>query len=750
MSLNFLGLGFVFEAQDHASHVIHELEGRVEGLEKSTGVSLDKMDDAFEKLGVGIAGALIGFEGLEKSFELAEAASKGEMALAELKATTGATADEMHELEQAAIDASKGTKFDDDTALKNLRLLRQAGFDTAQAIDLLRPSLELAQVSLGELSPEEAAKGLAQTMRAFGIDSKNGTLAVDQMTKAMSMFGLEAGSLPEAMGIAERGAHAMNQSMTEVLLVTGMTKAVFGSSTRAAMTLGREMGGMADPKLIATLKHMGVNVLDNEHGFRKFLDVVADLTPHLDKMTEAGEQAFLKKNFGDNSVIGVLVDQLRKGVKTTTGEVLHGAAAIEYLRDTYRNLDGTAEHLSHQLHDTFEGKTELMEKVGHDLREEIGVPFKDLIRPALDLAEKALEKVLDAVRATPMPLKLFGAGVLLLTFGLIGLAGVALTLSVGLPLLKTGFMLAKLEVAEFAVATWAAVAPLIPFAVAAALVGGIVYAVQNNVAGLGDAWDYWVSVIDVPLVRTLGEALLIAGGAFLLFSNAMAIGEGMEAITTAVWAFNAALFANPLTWIIGGFVALGALIYAISTNWHGLGDDFKAGAMIIGEWLDDMSRKLRPFTDLVGKAWDAVSGLFGSNDQAQHVERQVEDVAGMETDIDKIQRVERGAAGFVAPDESKIATKPDASGFTEKPGGLEDVQSKLGIPAGQLPESVMEQIRALQDGKGGAIDYQKMADAMSKRPVHAVFEIDGEHAGDAIANARRGSLARQGVPTGVE
>jgi hypothetical protein len=51
---------------------------------------------------------------------------------------------------------------------------------------------------------------------------------------------------------------------------------------------------------------------------------------------------------------------------------------------------------------------------------------------------------------------------------------------------------------------------------------------------------------------------------------------------------------------------------------------------------------------------------------------------------------------------------------------------------------------------GPAIDYGKLADAMSQRPINTVVEIDGEKVAAATANAQRSSRARAGMPVGAE
>ncbi|MCK7535247.1 MAG: hypothetical protein MZV63_31800 [Marinilabiliales bacterium] len=79
-------------------------------------------------------------------------------------------------------------------------------------------------------------------------------------------------------------------------------------------------------------------VVDSKGSFRQFLDVLGDMAPALDKMTEAQRSAFLLKAFGREALGGVnaILTQVTNGIRTNTGETVKGAEAIAYLRKQFR------------------------------------------------------------------------------------------------------------------------------------------------------------------------------------------------------------------------------------------------------------------------------------------------------------------------------------------------------------------------------------------------------------------------------
>lgn len=100
----------------------------------------------------------------------------------------------------------------------------------------------------------------------------------------------------------------------------------------------------------------------------------------------------------------------------------------------------------------------------------------------------------------------------------------------------------------------------------------------------------------------------LAGGSFALFKAAM-----LSGIATT-WAFNAALLANPITWIVGGVVLLAAVIYKywqpIKAFMSGFWQGFKEGFAPVTAVFTELGNSLGWVGDLFGWIADKVGGLF--------------------------------------------------------------------------------------------------------------------------------------------
>jgi len=267
---------------------------------------------------------------------------------------SGATKDELALPKDAAIDAGIATQFSPTKATVGLKELAQAGFNAQDSMKLLIPVLDLAGGSIGaQLGP--GCRARVAGAQAFGQSADDAGMAVDPMLQAVYVFALNASELPLALGISSCGAQALHQSMSETLISLGLVKNIIPTVERASTGLAVAMERLADPKTQTALKGIGVAVTDNKGQFRSFLDVLGDMAPELDKMTDAKRSAFLIDTFGAHALgsVQAILTQVTNGIKTNTGVTLKGSDAIAYLRQQFENAGGTAAAFRDKMLDTF-------------------------------------------------------------------------------------------------------------------------------------------------------------------------------------------------------------------------------------------------------------------------------------------------------------------------------------------------------------------------------------------------------------
>ncbi len=479
-------MGLVFSAHDLASAKIMSLEQHFMSLDRRVGLGTQSITTSFHQLGMGLALMTGGLGMVAGAFALADKAGQFEQAIVAVAAVSGATKDELGLLKKAAIDAGIATQFSPTEATIGLKELAQAGYNAQDSIKLLIPVLDLAGGSLGELTPAQAAGLASQALKAFGLSADDAGLAVDRMLQAVNVFSLNAGELPIALGIASRGAQALKQSFSETLISLGLVKNIIPTVERASTGLAVSMERLADPKVQAHLKGIGVAVTDSQGHFRDFLDVVTDMAPRLDKMTDAKRAAFVLDTFGAHAMgsMQAILTQVTNGIKTNTNETVKGADAVAYLRRQFEQAGGTAAAFRDQMLDNFEGQKKLLHGSLETLAIVLGDPFAKVFKPVVTAVIDTLNGLMRVVQAMPDSVKRGMAALFVGAGTILTMVGAAIAAKAAVAIFAIGLKAAGISLVGVLAVMLPAIGAVAALTVA---VVGLNQAFQKNLGGIGDA-----------------------------------------------------------------------------------------------------------------------------------------------------------------------------------------------------------------------------------------------------------------------
>lgn len=481
-----LGLGYVFDAKDLATGVMDRVANKFTEVEGRSSDAAKAMKANMAEFGAGMSLFGTGLATLGGAGALANISGEFTQAVRAAGKVAGASAEEMNQFASAAIDAGIATQFDPTQAVKALGDIAQAGYSANESMALLRPTLDLAAGSLGQLSPSAAAGLATQTMKAFGVEASQASAMVDKLLSSANLFALSADELPLALGTASRGAGVLKQSLDETLIALGLVKNVIPSVERASTAVAVSMERMVNPEVANKLKAQGVAVADAAGNFRPFLDIVQDLIPALGKMsTEQQRAAFLSETFGSEALGGLqaILTQVTNGIKANTGETLKGAAAVDYLRTSFKNSGGAAADFSAAMLDTFEGQKTLVGGSVKTFAILVGQPFERALKPAVTAFLTVLNGVLAAFKALPDPVKDTLARAVLFAGTLMTVLGGALAAKAAFGLFSAGLSAAGVTMGGFLATLAPAAATLAAITLA---VVGLKAAFDANIGGIGD------------------------------------------------------------------------------------------------------------------------------------------------------------------------------------------------------------------------------------------------------------------------
>jgi TP901 family phage tail tape measure protein len=521
MALNQLGLGFVFTAKDLASGVIGRVENAFGGMEdKAEAATKNFVESQTQLRNVGLAIAGAGVAIIGTAAALAVQAAQFEDAIARAGARAGLSADEMERFRTAAFEATATVRgFSAEEAARTLQTLAEEGFNAADSLKLLRPTLLLATAAGMEAAA--TAGFFTDVLSAFNISADDAGGAADKMAFAMRRFGIASNELqPLLFGVA-RGANLAGASFDDALLAVGLAKSVLPEAGQAAAAANMAMLQLADPSIAAKLRAQGVAVTDASGRMRPLIDILGELAERTEGMTEARRAATLADIFGGRAAGGmaVIMNQLSSGVRDASGKIVRGAAAVELLRSEMAGATGTAEEMADRVLGTLSGQMREMRAAFSTLATALGELFVPIFKPIVKAIADFARMVATAIGRMPPGLKRVLGGIVLAVGAFLTLVG--------------GIIAAKASIALFAVALKAAGVTLAGIAGAILPVIAVVGLLALAAVGLKIAWERNLGGIRDFVERVWGRVRLFFQAMSQLFSEGGFSGAVMEELNRA-------------------------------------------------------------------------------------------------------------------------------------------------------------------------------------------------------------------------
>jgi len=483
MALNNMGLGFVFTARDAASAKFGRVGTSFGALDQRVGTGTASIGHNLGRLKIAFGAFAAGAVGLVASLSLADPAGKFDQAIAKVGAISRASAEDLQLLERSALDAGIATQFSPREAADGLAELAAQGFSATESVKALIPALDLA--AGGQISVSEATKAATAGIKVFGLEVEDAGAVADKMLRISNATALQARDLGLAMGTVGRGASAAKQSLDEMLPAMGLVKNTGVDASVAASSVSSALLFMADNA--QKFRKIGVDVADANGKFRPFLDVVMDTQEALSGLTDTQRVAKAKKLFGrfGLTAFSAISGQLGKGIKNASGEMLRGAKAVDFLRQTMAGAGGAAEEFREKLLSNFEGQKTLIKGSLQTLAIAAGQPFAKVLAPIVTGLIGLINSLIKLIKIIPTPIKRFAAGLFVLASALTMVVGGVLAMKFAISFIGPAIAAAAFAVAEMVAAAW-------PFVLAAgAIVAAVVAlraAISANLGGIGDVF----------------------------------------------------------------------------------------------------------------------------------------------------------------------------------------------------------------------------------------------------------------------
>ena len=357
----------VIGAKDMASNVIKGILGLASKAGEVMGISF------------GITDSIDTFKGFEA-------------AMSQVKAISGATAEQMDLLNAKAKEMGATTKFTATEAGEAFNYMAMAGWETGDMLNGIEGILNLAAAS-GE-SLGTTSDIVTDALTAFGLKASDAGHFADVLAVASSSANTNVSMMGETFKYVGAASGALGYSIEDVALGIGL----MANSGIKASQAGTELNSIFTRLSTDTngarkaIEALGVSFYRSDGSARAFGDVMLDLREATKELTQEEKMNFANKVAGMRAQAGLLAM-----LNATTGD-------YNKLTQAIKASDGASKDMADTMLDNLEGSLTLLQSAVDGAKMNLGErlspylrQFADWLTSVMPQVNKAIDSVMDFV-----------------------------------------------------------------------------------------------------------------------------------------------------------------------------------------------------------------------------------------------------------------------------------------------------------------------------------------------------------------
>lgn len=396
------GFHIDLDAVDRATATIQNVETKVHGfVGKAWNFTVGIIDKATAPL-QGIinlvknpvlqAGAIFGV-----SVSLADTVSTYgafEESMSNVKAISGATAEEFDKLTAKAKEEGATTKFTAKDSADAFGYMAMAGWKTEDMLQGIDGIMSLAAASNEGLAATSDI--VTDALTAFGLKASDSGHFADVLAQASANANTNVGMMGESFKYVAPVAGALKYSVEDVSLALGLMANASVKGSMAGTSLKTSLANMAAPtdKMEAAMDKYGISLTKRNGEMKTMHEVLDNLRSSLGGLSETEQTAAASTIFGKEAMAGMLaiINASEDDYNKLTAAVNNADGASQQMADTMLdNMNGSFTLLQSAVDGA---KIALGERLSPYLRE-----FATWITNKMPLVEDAIGDVMDHVDA---------------------------------------------------------------------------------------------------------------------------------------------------------------------------------------------------------------------------------------------------------------------------------------------------------------------------------------------------------------
>lgn len=354
--------------------------GGAEDRVKSLGNALTSTGKALAKPSIA-AGTFLG--------AAVKTAGEFEAQMSKVQAISGATSEEMKQLEKTAREWGAKTKFSAKESAEAMEFMGMAGWKAQEMMDGLPGILNLAAASGEELGT--TADIVTDALTAFGLQAKDSAHFADILASASTNSNTNVSMLGESFKYVAPVAGALGISAKDTSFALGLMANSGIKGSAAGTALRASLVNLAQPtkQMRKAMDELGVSLVDSKGKVKSGKVLFDELREKFSGLTEAQKTQYAATIFGKEAMSGMLA--------------IINASDKDYNK-LYKNLsncNGEAEKMADTMQDNLKGAITNLKSAF----EEMQIAVAKAVVPILTKVVKVVTKVVNVFNALPQPIK---------------------------------------------------------------------------------------------------------------------------------------------------------------------------------------------------------------------------------------------------------------------------------------------------------------------------------------------------------
>ena len=291
-------------------------------------------------------------------------------ALTEFKKVSDLRGDDLQDYTKQLAESGRTVARTTSDMVDAATMFRKSGFTDQEAADLAQIASMYQNIADTEVTASAAAASIVSQIQAWGRGAMEPIHIIDAYNEVANNFAVGTNDLSQALEISAAGMATYNNSFEQTIgLVTAGTEIMVGRSSQVARGLNTIAANIV--KNTDALADYGIEVKDSNGNLKSTFDVLKELKPHWDKMTDAERNALGVTLAGKNQyrVLASIMQNFQHAVEAT---------------NTAMESSGSAMQENAAYMESLEAKTTGVKAAFQELS--MGVVDSDLVKGILDLA----------------------------------------------------------------------------------------------------------------------------------------------------------------------------------------------------------------------------------------------------------------------------------------------------------------------------------------------------------------------------